>query len=432
MEDKITLNRPEKVFEDKGIRVYRVSTDKFKTTSIHIFFHDSLLRENVTMNALLPMVLRRGTRRFPTMQSISKYLEELYGAGFDCGVSKKGERHLMFYNIEVLNDRYASGKENLFSEAFRFLAGIVLEPAADNGSFKEEYIVQEKDNLRKLIESRVNDKRQYAMERCYEEMCRNERFGLYEYGYVNDLPRIDADMLYERHKSVLKTSPVDIFVVGDIDAEKIKETFNSSFGALKEIREDIAEPASSEVYKDVIEPRRVFERMDVNQGKLCLGLRTHTAPSDSDYHALIVCNGVLGGGVHSKLFQNVREKAGLAYYAFSRLEKFKGLMLIGTGIEVDNYDRVLNIALEQLEDIKAGNISDFEYDSTIKSAETGLKYMLDSQLQIVDFFLSQLISGSDIGFRELIAKIKKVTKEEVVEVARKIKLDTIYFLTNKE
>lgn len=432
MANNVMLSKPEKVLDDKGIKVYRVGTDKFKTISIHIFFHTDLLREGATMNALLPMVLRRGTRRLPAMQSISKYLEELYGANFDCGVNKKGERHLMFYNIEVLDDRYASRKEKLFSEAFRFLAEVLLEPAVVNGAFREEYTVQEKDNLRKLIEGRVNNKRQYSMERCYEEMCRNEKFGIYEYGYVDDLPRTDADTLYEHHNFILKTSPMDIFIVGNMDPEEIKEAFNSSFSAVKEIRMDTAEPAPSDVYKDVAEPRRVFERMDVNQGKLCLGFRTHTAPSDNDYYALLVCNGVLGGGVHSKLFQNVRERAGLAYYAFSRLEKFKGLMLISTGIEVDNYGRVLDIALKQLDDIKAGNISDFEYDSTIKSIETGLKCMPDSHLQIVDFFLSQSISRSDMGFEELIERIKRVTKQEVVDVARKIKLDTIYFLTNKE
>jgi len=172
--------------------------------------------------------------------------------------------------------------------------------------------------------------------------------------------------------------------------------------------------------------------VSVNQGKLCLGFRTNTPPGSKDYYKLLVYNSILGGGLHSKLFQNVREKAGLAYYAFSRLEKFKGLMVVSCGIEIKNKDKALEIIYKQLDEIKNGNISDYEYEASIKSIETGIKSLKDIQLQIVDFYLSQYIAETDDTPDDVIENVKKVTKKDVVDIAERIKLDTVYFLTSKE
>jgi len=169
--------------------------------------------------------------------------------------------------------------------------------------------------------------------------------------------------------------------------------------------------------------------MSVSQGKLSLGFRTGTAPNDNDYYSLLVYNGILGGGIHSKLFQNVREKASLAYYAFSRLEKFKGLMVISSGIEIQNRKMAEDIIMDQLKEIENGNITDYEYSSTLKAIETGIKSLKDSQLHIVDFYLSQVVGGTEDTLDGIIGKIKKVTRQDVIDISKRIKLDTVYFLT---
>ena len=143
----------------------------------------------------------------------------------------------------------------------------------------------------------------------------------------------------------------------------------------------------------------------------------------------MVYNGVLGGGVHSKLFQNVREKASLAYYVYSRLERFKGLMAVSSGIELKNKDKALEIILKQLDEIKKGNISEQEMEATKKSMETDLKSLRDSQMGVVDFYLSQTVAGTDDNFNDVIEKIWKVTPEDVAKAASKTELDTVYFLT---
>ncbi len=417
----------EKVISFNGINVYKINQNRFKTNTINIFFHDSLTKENASLNALMPAVLRRGCERFPTLRDIALYLEELYGAVFDCGVAKKGERQIIQFYAEYISDKYTLEDEGLLDKVFSLLLEIITQPVLVNGVFKEDYVTSEKENLKRLIESRVNDKVQYAVERCFEEMCTEEPFGIYDYGSIEDIEKIDSKALYQHYTKALQTMPVDIYFTGDIDNSKIIELSEK----LKKLeRINIKEIGIGEIDKDIKEVKIITEKMNVNQGKLTMGFRTYIAPGSKEYYSLMVYSTVLGGGMHSKLFQNVREKASLAYYAFSRLEKFKGLMVISSGIESENKDKAIDIINKQLEDIKKGKISDYEYDSTLKSIETGIKSLKDSQLQMVDFYMSQDLTGQGDNFDTLVEKVKKVTKEDIVKAAKNIKLDTIYFLTS--
>ncbi|MCX7749692.1 MAG: insulinase family protein [Clostridia bacterium] len=422
-------DRAELFASQNGIEVYRVPMEKFKTNTINIFFLDNLSRENAAKNALLPAVLRRGTEKFPTFQEIALYLEELYGAAFDCGVSKKGELQVIQFYVEYVSDRYTLEKSNLFEKTFDLLLDIITKPVLTNGLFKNEYIDQERENLKKLIESRVNDKVQYAVEKCFEEMCSDEPFGIHEYGSIKDLEGIDAKSLFEHYRSFLENLPVKVYITGDVEegriSEVIKKLLQMKRGKIKDVR-------FNHKNKEIKDVNQVVEKMNINQGKLCLGFRTGTMPQDNDYYHLLVYNTILGGGMHSKLFQNVREKASLAYYAFARLEKFKGLLVMSSGIETQNKEKAMNIMLEQMEEIKKGNISDSEFDSSVKVIETGIKSLKDSQLQVVDFNLSQSITDTNDNFDSIIEKVKKVSKQDVVNVSKKIVLDTVYFLTSKD
>lgn len=418
-----------KIASFNGIDIYRINVDKFKTSSINFFFQDNLTRENVTKNALLPAVMRRGSEAYPTSRDISMQLEMLYGASFDCGVTKKGERHIIQFYTEFLSQEYIPDATDSFTAAFDLLFNIITKPAFENSRFRADYLTQEKDKLRMLIESRVNDKMQYSVERCLEEVCSGEPYGIYDYGYTQDLDAINPDNITRHYHEVLETYPLQVYLAGNISdrhVEIVKERLSSM------VRKDLKYLENGFSKKQNIKSKQVNETMNITQGKLCLGFRTNIEPNSRNYPALMVYNGILGGGIHSKLFQNVREKASLAYYSFSRLEKFKGLMVVSSGIEFKNKDKALEIILKQLEEIKNGVISEQEIEATMKSMETGMKSLGDSQMNIVDFYLSQTVAGTTDNFNDVIGKIKSVTREEIAGIAADIELDTVYFLTAPE
>ncbi len=413
----------------KGLNLYYLPTQKFKTSTISVNIHRQLQKKDATKNALIPYVLRRGCKDFPTSQAITQHLEGLYGTIFDCGTNKKGEDQIIFFNFEMIDETYLPEDMNLLESVLHFAKAVIFDPVIENAAFKKEYVAQEKEKLKDVIQGLINHKTSYAVERCYQEMCKNERFGIYELGSVEDLNGIDEKNLYEYYKDVMRTSPIDIFVAGSLKRETIVDTVNRFFDM--EPAENIAYP-STEIISEVGEHKKVEEELPVAQGKLSLGFRTKISPRDKEYHALVVCNGILGGGPPSKLFNNVRERLSLAYYVFSRLEKFKGLMLVSAGIEVEKYQDALDEILAQIDEIKKGNISDDEYHATISSLVNGIKSLKDNAYHMIEYHISQLLGGTEDSFEDLIEKITAVKKEDVVAVAQNIELDTIYFLKNKQ
>lgn len=410
-----------------GVRTKFIKNEKFKTNMIGIFFNTKLDGENVTVNALIPAVLRRGSMKYKTMKDIATRLESLYGARFDCGVAKKGDRQVLKFYGEAINNKYLeNSKEDVFYGLVSLIKQVIFEPLIINGGFKEEYIKQEKNKLKNIIESRKNDKVQYALERCYELMCDKEPFGLCEYGRIEDIDNIEGEELNKAYKRMLNTFEVDIILSGDMtdeDFEKITEIFSFVSRNTEE----------SELAKDIeVQQVRNFEEVfDVNQGKLSLGYRTNIQSSSKEYFDMLGFNGVLGGGVHSKLFQNVRERNSLAYYVFSRFDKFNGIVGISCGIEVQNYEKALKTILEQVDEMKKGNISIEEYETTIKTIENSLNSMKDEQFHLLDFYHGQQLIGSNLTIDEVILEIKMVTIDDIVRVARKVNLDTVYFMKGR-
>ena len=408
-----------------NIRLHLIPVEKFKTVLIAVFLQQSLERETAAWTALLPALLERGTRQYPTYRDIKIRLEELYGADLSLDVLKLGERQILAFSLEMIHDKFAPG-EDLLRQGLSILKSVITEPRLENGGFKKEYVEQEKEQLAKEIRGLVNDKITYALERCIQNMCANERFGVYKYGNVEDIDEITPDGLYEYYLRLLREKPLDVFVVGEIEPWTVFPLIEEAFSFSRN-GEHAVLPAV-EVVKRPAEIRFWEERLPVNQGKLTLGYRTNTAYRDDDYPALLFYNGILGGFPHSKLFQNVREKASLAYYAFSRLEKHKGIQLIGSGIEVRNYYQAREIIEKQVENIKAGKITSEEMEYTQRGLINQLRIIGDSPSSLLRFFLDGIVGNRDEGVDCLMKKIEKIKAGDVVEVARKVALDSVYFL----
>lgn len=418
--------KAEKLGDRNGVSFYRIKTDKFKTSRVDVFFVDSLQKERASANALLPFLLKRGCVSYPTTLELERKLEELYGANIDGGVIKKGETQFISFHMSHISDRYTNGDIKLFEECGKLLQCMLEQPLVEGQGFLESLFKQERDNLIDYIRSRINDKMRFSMTRCIEEMCNGEPYAIPEDGTETDALLLTPQNTLSFYNEMMCTYPVYVYISGEVDDNSISR-FMDSF--LKDGRKDIKKIQPSGFKKEVKEVKKIEEKMNVNQGKLCMGFRTNVDPSSYDYYSLVVYNGILGGDVHSKLFQNVREKASLAYFAQSILEKYKGLMIILSGIEAENRGKAEEIILKQLEDMKNGNISKGEFESTISSLETGLKSLQDSQGAIVDFFMSQHLTDSNEDFESTIEKFKNVRLDDVIRVAQQIQLDTIYFLS---
>ncbi|EOD01249.1 EF-P 5-aminopentanol modification-associated protein YfmF [Caldisalinibacter kiritimatiensis] len=412
---------------EEGLYLNVIHTNKFKTNLVNVYILRPLNREEVTKNALIPLILRRGTKEYKTSLDIQKRLEELYGSNLSINVNKKGERQIIRFTIEG-PDSDIVASDNLLKDQLKMLYNIITNPLLEKELFSVKYVEQEKKNLKKKIEGRVNNKKQYALDRCIEEMCKNENYRLYKYGYTEDIEKITNSDLYKHYKEILKTSPIFISVVGNVMKEDIVEQIKNIF---KFRRDNIIEIPREDVIKAVVEVNKVFDEMDVNQGKLTLGYRTNVPYEDELYESLLLASNILGGGPNSKLFENVREKESLAYYVYSKSYKFKSIMLIASGIEFQNYDKALDIIRKQVEDMKKGKFEQGHIENSKSSLITAIKSMTDNNFSLAEFYLSQFITNDNRSINQIINNLKVISKDNVVEAAKKLSLDTIYFLKKK-
>lgn len=418
--------RSERIKLGNGIYLNAIKTDKFKSSLLSWYFIRPLNREEVTKNALIPLVLKRGTQIHPNSLEIQKRLEELYGSNLSASINKRGDRQILRFTMEWANGDYLGDNEYNF-ETIKMLKEIIYNPLVENNAFSLEYVAGEKEVLKRRIQSRINDKRSYAIERCIEEMCKKEKFSISNLGYIEDLDGIDEVSLYEHYKSVLETSPIEIFYVGNYDDSFIEYLItNNSIE-----REEIVSIPKEKIIASVQTKNMIDEEFDINQGKLVVGYRAGISYEDSLYNGLVIASDILGGGPNSKLFKYVREEASLAYYIGSKVYKYNSIMLIDGGIEFDNFQKTIEIIRKQVEDMKAGEFTEADMDVSKKSIRTSTESIKDSIFLISEFFFSQLLSNDSRSLEQIIRDFEKVTKDEVIQASNKIVPDTIYFMKNK-
>lgn len=415
----------------EGIKIHKIETNQFKTNLYAVFLATPLSRENVTKDALIAAVLRRGTMSIPSQDKISKELEEMYGASFDCGIEKTGDNHIIKFYLEALNEEFLPEKEELTQKCINILLDIVTNPLVENNGFKKEYVDSEKENLKQIINGKIDNKSRYALDRCIEEIFKGEPYGLYKYGYIEDLENITPESLYEYYKKLIQNCKIDIYYSGLFNNDKTEKIIN------KKLQENKIEPRKAEYIvnnettekKNVERPKIVEDSMDVAQGKLVLGLQINDNNKDSRFTASVY-NAVLGGGANSKLFQNVREKNSLAYTASSSYIRTKNIILIHCGIDIDKYEKALETIKEQLEDMKKGNFTDEDVEDSKKLIISSIKSISAEQDTEITYDYGQELSSEHMTIEEYEEKIQNITREQIIEISNKININTIYFLKN--
>lgn len=411
-----------------GVTLRAVQTDKFKTGCFSVNLLRPHDRQSAAPDALLPSVLLRATERYPDIRSISSHLDDLYGASFGTMVRLKGEVKMIGFYADFIEDAFLPRGEQVFAPMIAFLEDVLYRPYWEQGVFAERFVEGEKQNLINAIEANQNDKRAYAALRLRQLMCENERYGVPRLGYAQDVAAITPGALTRHYHDVVNHAPIELFYAGRHTAAEAAACFAPVFTGRE--RHPIR-PPQTQVIPRAARVREVAEQMDVTQGKLVIGLRTGVTGSSPDYPALVLLNAVYGSGVTSKLFVNVREKHSLCYYAGSSLEKYKGVMLVSSGISFDRYEQAKAAILAELDACRQGEISGEELEYARRSVLSALRAALDAPARLDDYYVGMAVAPAD-PIETLYEKISVLTREDLMDAAARITTDTIYFLKGVE
>lgn len=418
----------EKIKICDNINLYYIHDTKYKTVSMSLFLHRKLSRTEATKNALLAKILKHATYNHPSLNELNLYAENLYGTLFDVNITKRAYAQSIVSTVSYVASDYLP--ESIDKKAAELMLDLIFKTKLTDDKFNAEIVTLEKQNLRDDIEGLVNDKRTYANFRCIEEMCEGEDTAVFEFGYLEDIDKTDENNLYEHYKNILYSSPIDIFAVGKIDVKDIAEFIKEYMSQFKFDIKPL-EPAANS-HKNAVDIKYVEDSFDVAQGKLAIGLRTGITIDDKLYYALLVGNSIFGGGAHSRLFNTVREKMSLCYYAGSRIDKFRAIMLVSSGIEFKNFEKAKNEILNQLNNISQGDFTDEEFEVSKNFIINNYRSVKDSPYLMKDYYLGHCFSSNHDSLDDAAKKVRSVTREEITKAFENVKVDTIYFLKGKE
>ncbi len=421
------LNKIKRISLSPSVTLNVIPSEKFKVSYLSVYFSRPADEKDAPKNALIPEILTRACKKYPSMTALNTKLQSLYGASVDPVNMLMGEAHVFGLYSSFPENRYAFDDTDILGEVIELISELLLCPLTDDkGGFDEAIVESEKKKLCGRIMARINNPASYAVRRCEEIMCADERFSVSPSGSVESVSSVNAKELYDYYISLPGTTAVDIYYSGSADSALLEAKFKELFSSFDlplslKAETEIRRRASGDI-------KTVIEEQPVAQGKLTIGLRSGYALGDDDYHVFALLNSLLGSSPTSKLFMNVREKMSLCYYCSSRPNALKGIMTIASGIEVDNFEKARDAILAQIDSLKSGDISDFEIESAKKSLINAYKELTDSPSGLVSWYLTRSFANRSDTPEETAEKILSVTKEELIASAARLSLDTVYFL----
>jgi len=406
-----------------GVKLTVIPTEKFKTVRLFVRFSTKHQKMDASKRALLTNLLETNSFNYPTQTKLSEKLADLYGASFGLNVSKKGNIHQVNLMMNLVNGKYIN-EQDIFEEGVKFIQEILFHPNIKEGAFDQETFQREKENMMDYLESIKEDKQTLAALRLQElYFAEDIDQKTPSFGTKEDLSSLSAYDLAQTYYEMMTQDQIDIFVVGDIEEEKVKKAIQSlAFSPRSPLQTEMfyKQELKAEVRSEILyEP--------VVQAKLNLAYQTSIYYNDQRRFSLLVFNGLFGGFPHSKLFINVREKASLAYYASSMFDSFRGIVTVQTGIDSKDHSRVLSLIEEQLESLKSGDFTESELQQTKVMLKNQFLLSLDSSRDLIEIaYLKQWFSELVQDEKEFEQKIMAVSKEDVKKVAADLQLQAIF------
>ncbi len=407
-----------------------IRNDRFKTTLISFNFYLPIKKECVAANALLPFVLTTCSKKYPDFSKLNYKLGKLYGARLDASAEKYGDYQLLKMSVSLINDRYSLEEESLLKRACDLLLGLIFEPSTENGAFLEEDLKREKRKAIEHIKNESSDKRLYARQQMLSAMFSEDVYGLPKCGTEEEVNAITGESLYSAWINMLESAYLRVQVVGAALPQGLFESISEKFSELK--RENVLGCTFTKPAKESDKVNTVSEEMAVKQGKLVMGFTTKEYGNDDETLPILIMNDIFGGGPYSRLFSNVREKMSLCYYCSSSATRIKGYLMVDSGVEPQNAEKAKSEILNQLEIVKKGEFSNFEFESSLRSVADTLRTYSDSLTTIDRWYTLKANNKTAYSPEELAEKIKNITKEDVIKAANGVKLHTVYTLMPKK
>jgi predicted Zn-dependent peptidase len=408
-----------------GVYFSSITDKRYKKNLISVEFSTQLSEDTATENVIVPVLLTKCNSKLPTYKAFNNKMSRLYASGIGGTAGRQYDLQTISFGAYYLDDIYALSGEKMTGIMTDILIDCLTSPVTENGVFSEKFVELEKKTVIDNIETAINDKRSYAIERAMKTICKGEPASVCSYGTVEKAKLITPDSAYKAYRRMLETMPCEIICTGCSDFEGVAEKFAAAFEKVG--RHDI-ENTTIALSPVKTQTEEVTERLTVNQSKLVLGFKSH---SDDDA-ALVLLQKIFGGTTSSKLFRNVREKMSLCYYCSAARNDLKGIMLVNSGVENENIEKTKEAVIDQLEEIKNGNFTNEDINFAEMAIKNDFKSVADSAGNVSNWYFDCIRKNDIVTPEEKLGRYLGVSKERIIAAAKSMVLDSVYVLTGNE
>lgn len=405
-----------------------IKTNKFKTITIKVNFKRKLIKEEIVLRNLIIHTLCESCSDYPSRRLMNIQTEELYELCYSGSNYKSGKYNVMGFDATFLNEEYT--EPLMLDKSIEFLAGIIFKPNIErtkNGiAFKKENFELSYNLLKDNILTQKENSDGWARTRMLENMDPSSYTSYRSCGYMEDLEKVDSINLYKYYESVLDGDIVDIFVIGDVNETHIKKIIEKNFSSIKTIKKPSESHFIRSSKKRLI-PKIIKEKQKINQSKLVLGYKIDKMTDFELRYVLNVYSYILGGGPDSKLFKTVREKNSMCYYISSNAQPLNSILVVNAGINKQKFKSALNLIKGEIANMKKGKFSNEDIIKAKITYINSLKELEDNPDSIISLYAGiEYLNSDDIDKR--LTRMNKVTKKDVIRLASKVHLDTVYLL----
>jgi len=382
-----------------GVRVITESMAHVRSVSVGIWIGTGSRRETSEQNGLshfIEHMLFKGTTH-RSAEDIARSVDSI-GGNLDAFTAKE----LVCFNTKVLDEH--------LSLAWDVLADLVLNPL-----FRPEDIEKEKGVILEEIKMEADSPDYLVHEIFSSNFWKDHPLGKPILGTRETVKRFDSDGLRSYYSEVYAPENLLVTAAGNLTHDRLVSLVRAHFESLPPGKPVTPDPAPNTHARIALRNKKALEQVH-----LCLGVPSYPRPHD-DRFACYVLNTLLGGGMSSRLFQNIRERQGLAYAVFSELNPYRdtGCLSIYAGTSVESARKVVESIVNEFRDLKDHAVGDEE----LRRAKDHLKGSLMLSLESTASRMSNL-AQQEMYFRrfftldELVESIESVTAADVQRIAQ--------------
>ena len=415
-----------KKYKLNNYNLYTVKTDRFKTINIKINIRVKSEKEDEKYYPMLWRMLSRTSKYHSSIKEINRACVKIYDPSYSIKVMESGKEDILLLSASFINEKYTENGMN--EESIKFLLPFIFEPKIINNAFDEEIFKNEKETLIDNYKEIKDHPRKYVSGKI-EYLLESRGYKTYSLEeLIEETKKITSKELYEFYLKVMSKGKLDIFVCGNIDPEEMKNIFEKHInfkGERKGKINHIVNPKASKKIKIVEEESHNI------QTNLAIGCKTIDLTTYERNYVLSAYSHILGGSMNSLLHQTVREKNSLCYYIYSNYTLLEGTLKIYTGIDYKDFNKVYDLIKKEMDNIIKGNFNHKLIDNYKQIYLSSLKSIEDYENDTIGNYISEIFIGTD-NIENKRKNVEKLTKEDIMNLAKKIQIDTVFVLKGDE